>query len=248
MNQKEKLDAKTILIVDDDVEIRDLLGQFLLRYNFKILAANDGIEMFEHIDAEPIDLIILDMMLPGDDGITLCRKLQAQHSIPIVILSAAGEETDRIIGLEVGADDYISKPFNPRELLARMRAILRRSNAQEKPEMIEVQHNALKFVRWTLNLSTRQLISPEQAEISLSAGEYDLLVAFLENPKQVLSRDQLLDLTKHRYANAYDRSIDMQVSRLRQKMEDDPKKPKMIKTVRGGGYIFAMPVSKVTTP
>jgi two-component system, OmpR family, response regulator len=236
---------KTLLIVDDDADIRELLGQFLVKHQYNVLTANDGIEMFEHLGKASVDLLILDMMLPGDDGITLCRKLQAsRHTFPIIMLSAAGEETDRIIGLEVGADDYISKPFNPRELLARIRAILRRSKTA-KEAAVEVRHNALKFDQWTLDLTTRQLNSPRIAEISLSAGEYDLLVAFLEAPQQVLSRDQLLDLTRHRYSNPYDRSIDMQVSRLRQKIEDNPKKPTMIKTVRGGGYILAAQVSKV---
>lgn len=237
---------KTLLIVDDDLDICQLLSQFLQQYNFKVLTAHDGEEMFAQLDKEAVDLVILDMMLPGDDGITLCRKLQATHQIPIIMLSAAGSETDRIVGLEVGADDYLAKPFNPRELLARIKAILRRSahELHDKDQWMEkkVPSHKIRFNDWVLDTVTRQLISPEKVEMSLSSGEYDLLLAFLENAQRVLSRDQLLDYTKHRYAGPFDRSIDMQVSRLRQKIEDDPKNPKLIKTVRGGGYLFTAKV------
>ncbi len=233
--------STNLLIVDDDVEICTLLSQFLAKHNFTIYTAHDGIEMFDQLDKHLIDLIILDMMLPGDDGITLCRKLQSSHSIPIIMLSAAGEDTDRIIGLEVGADDYLAKPFNPRELLARIRAILRRS--QNTEEIIDeakpaTQPNAIYFNDWMLNLTNRHLVSPDKIEVSLSSGEFDLLMAFLKHPQQILSRDQLLDATGHHYAGPFDRSIDMQVSRLRQKIKENPRKPLLIKTVRGGGYLF----------
>ncbi len=230
--------SKTILIVDDDVEIRKLLSQFLHQFNYHVLNANDGVEMFEQLKKHTVDLIILDMMLPGEDGISLCRRLQG-HTIPIIMLSAAGSDTDRIIGLEVGADDYIAKPFNPRELLARIKAILRRAHATtETDEQPTTKRRRAAFNGWVLDFSTRQLFSPDKIEIILSSGEFDLLAAFIENAQQVLSRDQLLDYTKNRDAGPFDRSIDMQVSRLRQKIEADPKHPKFIKTVRGGGYLF----------
>ncbi|OGT31306.1 MAG: DNA-binding response regulator [Gammaproteobacteria bacterium RIFCSPHIGHO2_12_FULL_35_23] len=233
-----------LLIVDDDIEICHLLSQFLNKHNFIVFTAHDGEKMLMQLAQHSIDLIILDMMLPGEDGISLCRKLQTSHSnIPIIMLSAAGEDTDRIIGLEVGADDYLSKPFNPRELLARIRAILRRSHTPEIPSTTSITAGHLiQFANWALNVSTRQLISPSQVELSLSSGEYDLLMAFLEHPQQILSRDQLLDYTRSRFAGPFDRSIDMQVSRLRQKIEEDPKRPQFIKTVRGGGYLFTAAV------
>jgi two-component system OmpR family response regulator len=240
-----------LLIVDDDVEICQLLSQFLSKHNFTVFTAHDGEEMDAQLKLHPFDLIVLDMMLPGEDGISICRRLQSSQQIPILMLSAAGEDTDRIIGLEVGADDYLSKPFNPRELLARIRAILRRSQPSDDPASSEqatpvtniTNSQRLFFENWSLNLSTRQLTSPSNIEISLSAGEYDLLTAFLENPQKILSRDQLLDLTRNRFSGPFDRSIDMQVSRLRQKIEENPKHPQFIKTVRGGGYLFTAKVS-----
>lgn len=241
---------KTLLIVDDDIEICKLLSQFLHQFNFDILTAHDGVEMFQHLQNNKVDLIILDMMLPGEDGISLCRRLQSgSYDIPILMLSAAGSETDRIVGLEVGADDYLAKPFNPRELLARIKAVLRRHShhhVEATPQQPQKKKSKrIRFNNWLLDFSTRQLFSPSQVEIVLSSGEFDLLVAFLENAQQVLSRDQLLDYTKNRDAGPYDRSIDMQVSRLRQKIEDDPKTPILIKTVRGGGYLFTAKIEYV---
>lgn len=232
----------TLLIVDDDIEIRELLDKFLSQYDFEVLTAHDGQQMFQQLAQHHVDLIILDMMLPGDDGFALCRQLQHDDiQIPILMLSAVGDETDRIVGLEVGADDYLAKPFNPRELLARTKAILRRShytqNHSDEPELDTTAHR-LQFNDWILNLKTQQLISPNQLEISLSSGEYALLLAFLNNPHEILSRDQLVELTHTDDTNSLDRGIDMQVSRLRQKIEDNPKKPKYIKTIRGGGYLF----------
>jgi len=237
----------SILIVDDDEEIRDLISQFLIKYHFKVVGANDGPEMFEQLEQHSIDLIVLDLMLPGEDGISLCRKLQ-QEKIPVLMMSAAGEETDRIIGLEVGADDFIPKPFNPRELLARIRAVLRRSQSSytSNEELIRTPIKYLTFNNWKLDINSRQFISPKKVEISLSASEFNLLLTFLEHPQQVLSRDKLLDMTKHRFSDPFDRSIDMQVSRLRHKIEDNPKQPKLIKTVRGGGYLFAAEVKRIS--
>jgi len=232
-----------ILLVDDDREIRALLTRFLGGHGFRISAAKDGAEMFRLMEAGRIDLIILDIMLPGEDGLSLCRRLRAGSATPIIMLTAVGEETDRIVGLEMGADDYLPKPFNPRELLARIKAVLRRSGGPGAPvsagEAAAGGGKVLVFEGWRLNLSRRELHSPEGVLIQLSAGEFDLLVAFAEHPQRVLTRDQLLDLARGRAAAPFDRSIDVQVSRLRRKIEPDPAEPALIKTVRGGGYLFA---------
>lgn len=234
-----------LLIVDDDAEICQLLQQFLEKYDFDVRTAANGEEMFAILKAESVQLIILDLMLPGEDGLTLCRKLMAHHTIPVLMLSAAAEETDRIVGLEVGADDYLPKPFNPRELLARVKAILRRYQHQTPEDPNRKTVLRYRFANWMVNADTRQVFSPEGAEISLSSGEYDLLLIFLKHPHKVLSRDQLLEHTRHREHAPFDRSIDMQISRLRQKMEINAKEPLLIKTVRGGGYVFAATVSKI---
>lgn len=237
-----------ILVVDDDNGIRDLLGKFLSQHGFATFLARDGKEMHVILQKEKIDLIILDIMMPGDDGLTLCRQLRASSSIPIIMLTAITEEIERILGLEMGADDYLGKPFNPRELLARVKAILRRSHCtQESVRQEEVIPRCVsyQFSEWTLNQTTRQLLSPAGEETILSSGEFDLLLNLVKRPQQVLSRDHLLDLTKHRPAGPFDRSVDIQVSRLRHKIEDDPKAPLLIKTVRGGGYVFATSVARV---
>ena len=231
-----------ILIVDDDKGIRDLIGQFLSTHNFQISLAENGDAMQAVLDKKTVDLIILDIMMPGDDGLTLCRQLRNTSSIPIIMLTAISEDVDRILGLEMGADDYLSKPFNPRELLARVKAILRRSKGAV--EEVDKHHEVYQFSGWTLDRTSRQLLDPQGVEISLSSGEYSLLVAFLERPQQVLSRDFLLDLTKNRSAGPYDRAIDIQISRLRQKIEPDSKNPSLIKTVRGGGYVLSANVSR----
>lgn len=230
-----------ILIVDDDKGIRDVLGEFLAEQGYRVSLAKDGQEMKSVLDKEEIKLIILDIMMPGEDGLRLCRQLRVSSSIPIIMLTAIGEEMDRILGLEMGADDYLSKPFNPRELLARIRGILRRSGGKPEAEA-EVGHSQYLFLGWRLDRGARKLYSPENLEISLSSGEFNLLVVFLERPQMVLSRDYLLDLTKNRSAAAYDRSIDIQISRLRQKIEPDSKNPSILKTVRGGGYVLACEV------
>lgn len=237
-------DTQHILVVDDDTGIRDLLGQFLQKHGFVTSLANGGDEMWQVLNEHDIDLIILDIMMPGKDGVTLCRELRQTSQVPIIMLTAISEDVDRIVGLEMGADDYLSKPFNPRELLARMKAILRRSQ-QDKPQEDKTLKDVYSFCGWGLNKVERRLISPDGAEISLSTGEYNLLIALLERPQQVLSRDQLLDLTKNRAAGPYDRSIDIQISRLRQKIEVNQKSPQIIKTVRGGGYVLATDVECV---
>lgn len=237
-------DEKHILVVDDDTGIRDLLAKFLRKHHLKVSVAAGGDDMFRLLSQQSIHLIILDVMMPGKDGVTLCREIRQSSQVPIVMLTAVAEDVDRIIGLEMGADDYISKPFNPRELLARIKAILRRSQVRSElaePEVLK-SRSIYRFSGWVLNTLEHRLISPEAAEITLSSGEYNLLHAFVERPNQVLSRDQLLDLTRNRMAGPYDRSIDIQISRLRSKIEVDPKLPRLIKTIRGGGYMLAVEV------
>jgi len=230
-----------VLVVDDDREIRDLLSRFLAKHGLRVTVARDGVEMMKALGERGIDIVVLDLMLPGEDGLALCRRLRSQSNLPVVMLTAMGEDTDRIVGLEMGADDYIPKPFNPRELLARIKAVLRR--AQALPVTAAATGEALRFAGWTLELATRRLVTADAREVPLSTGEYDLLYAFLTHPRRVLSRDQLLDLARGRAAVPFDRSIDIQVMRLRRKIEDDPKEPRLIKTVRGGGYMFSAEVT-----
>lgn len=237
--------AGHILVVDDDREIRDLLARFLGRNGYRVTAARDGREMRRALADWKIDLVILDLMLPGEDGLSLCRELRTRSQLPVVMLTILGEETDRILGLEMGADDYLAKPFNPRELLARVKAVLRRSQGAAAPTRGSAI--ALRFAGWRLDRGLRRLESPDGLVIDLTAGEFDLLATFAEHPQQVLTRDQLLDLTQGRTETPFERSIDMQVSRLRRKIEADPREPELIKTVRGGGYVFTAVVSEDET-
>ena len=233
-----------ILVVDDDREIRDLLSKFLVKHGYRVTTAADGRDMKRMLEDWGIDLIVLDLMMPGEDGLTLCRDLRANKcDIPIIMLTAMGEDTDRIIGLEMGADDYLPKPFNPRELLARIKAVMRRFGLHRE-EQDDDKGRSVRFDGWTLNLDERDLVDPSGVSITLSSGEFELLEVFVERPKRVLSRDQLLDLARGRDAQPFDRAIDVQVSRLRRKLEADPKNPVLIKTVRGGGYMFATTVEK----
>lgn len=235
-------DKPHILVVDDHREIRDAIARFMGEHGFRVSTAPDGHHMRKALDKSRIDLIVLDLMLPGEDGLTLCRELRAISNIPVVMLTAMGEETDRIVGLEMGADDYIAKPFSPRELLARVRAVLRR--AQSLPERGRlVDEPVVRFAGWTFNIARRELETADSTVVSLSTGEFNLLHVFVRHPGRVLTRDQLLDLTQGREAAPFDRSIDTQVSRLRRKIEEDPKDPKLIKTVWGGGYVFTPAVS-----
>ncbi len=229
--------APHILVVDDNQEIRDLLAKFMTKHGLRVSTAGDGRAMRKMLSERAIDLIILDLMLPGEDGLTLCRELRAKSSIPIIMLTAMGEETDRIVGIEMGADDYVAKPFSARELLARVKAVLRR--AQSLPERGRPPDQAVaEFLGWKFNVTNRELESSDGVVVPLSTGEFNLLLTFVRHPGRVLSRDQLLDLTRGRDAAPFDRSVDTQVSRLRRKIEADPKDPKIIKTVWGGGYIF----------
>ena len=234
-----------ILIVDDDPKITKLMERFLSVYGLAISLAGSGEEMFSILKDQSFDLIILDVMLPGDDGFELCRKLRKEMNIPIIMLTAMSEDAERILGLELGADDYLTKPFNPNELLARIKAVLRRSTPEEESGISKkLKLTKLVFLDWTLDKLTRRLISPEGLDITLTDGEYRLMEAFAERPNQVLSRDSLLEITQNRQSGPFDRSIDVRISRLRQKLECDPKQPAMIQTVRGGGYIFSTKVEK----
>ena len=231
-----------ILIVDDDREIRDLTGRYLRKHGFRVESAADAKAMDRLLRDGRFDLIVLDLMLPGEDGLSICRRLRASTRIPILMLTAVAEDTDRIIGLEIGADDYLTKPFNPRELLARIRAVLRR--AEGAGSAADPVEGVLTFSGWRLDPARRELRDPQGVLVELTAGEFGLLMALVERPRRVLSRDRLLDLTRGRDAQPFDRSIDVQVSRLRRKIEPDPKNPDMIKTVRSGGYIFTLPVER----
>jgi two-component system, OmpR family, response regulator len=232
-----------ILIVDDDAEIRSLLSQYLLKNGMRVTAVPDGRAMWQALDAGRVDLIVLDLMLSGDDGLTLCRNLRAKSSdIPVIMLTARGEETDRIVGLEMGADDYLAKPFSARELLARIKAILRR--ARSLPENLRPDGaKRIRFANWVLDTVERQLVSADGVVTPLAGAEYRLLRIFLNHPNRVLNRDQLVDLTQGKEADPLDRSIDVQVSRLRHRLGDDPREPRLIKTVRGEGYVLAVAVA-----
>ncbi len=235
--------APHILIVDDHREIRDLVSRALTNEGFRISTAADGRAMRKVLADGRIDLILLDLMLPGEDGLSLCRTLRAESNIPIIMLTAKGEEVDRIIGLEMGADDYLPKPFGSRELIARIKVVLRRSNEKPATTNSGPAPQRYHFERWGLDTAARELIRDDGVTVPLSTGEYDLLIALVERPQRVLNRDQLLDLARGRSAAGLDRSIDTQVSRLRKKLELDPSDPKIIKTVWGGGYIFTPAVS-----
>ncbi len=231
-----------ILIVDDNRDIRDALGAYLAKSGYRVSEAESAAAARRVLEASAIDLVVLDIMMPGEDGLSLCRSLRATGQIPIIMLTAMVEETDRVVGLEVGADDYVTKPFNPRELLARIKAVLRRVHSLP-PERATPTADRLAFDRWTLDTARRELIDEAGVGVALSTGEFLLLSAFLGHPKRVLTRDQLLDLTRGREAALFDRSIDNQVSRLRKKIERDPRKPEIIKTHWGGGYSLTADVT-----
>lgn len=230
-----KTDAH-ILIVDDDKGIRDLLKEFLEKRGLRASVAADGDEMEAALRRGGVDLIVLDVMLPGRSGLELCREVRARQATPIIMLTAVNETTDRVVGLEMGADDYIPKPFDPRELLARIRAVLRRNGAGDAPRMPPKQ--IYKFAGWTMDCTRRRLVAPGDVRVELTAAEFNLLHTFVRSPQRVLTRDQLIELSGGEGGLAYDRSVDILVSRLRRKMEDDPKQPQLIQTVRSGGYQF----------
>ncbi|KAA0076863.1 response regulator [Tardiphaga sp. 20_F10_N6_6] len=235
-----------ILVVEDDRETRTLIAKYLRTNSCNVTTAADGREMEKVMADTRVDLLILDVMLPGEDGLSLCRKVRAESQLPIIMLTARGEDVDRILGLEMGADDYLPKPFNPRELLARINAVLRRQatalNASATPNA-----TALSFAGWQIDLRLRELRNPEGARVAMTSAEFDLLRAFVERSGRVLSRDSLLDLTQGRSAGSFERSIDVLVSRIRRKIEVDPQDAQMIKTVRSGGYMFTPTVEAVAT-
>jgi two-component system, OmpR family, response regulator len=230
-----------ILIVDDDAEIRNLLRDYLQKQGYRVSTAANGREMHAAMSPGHPDLVILDLMLPGEDGLSLCRDLRAGSDLPVIMLTARGDETDRIVGLEMGADDYIPKPFSPRELLARIKSVLRR--ARSMPENLRPEEVlGFRFAGWALDVATRNLTSPAGVVIALSGTEFRLLRIFLEHANRVLTRDQLIDLMLSRDASPFDRAIDVQVSRLRNRLGEDAREPVIIKTVRGQGYVFAASV------
>lgn len=230
-------DAQHIAILDDDPEIRSLLEQNLRGAGFEVSTASNGRDLKTILEHQTIDLIVLDLMLPGEDGLTICRELRAESNIPIIMLTAMTHEADRIIGLEMGADDYLTKPFSPRELVARIKATLRRQGMVTTQS--EDRRRAAVFEGWKLDVVRRELRDPDDVLVDLTSGEFDLLAALIERPNRLMTRDLLLDITKGRQADVFDRSIDITISRLRQKIEEDPKNPQFIKTVRGKGYIFS---------
>ncbi|WP_417679781.1 response regulator [Roseibium sp.] len=230
-----------ILVVDDHRDIRETLARYLIKNGLRATTAESAAHARKALKAASIDLVVLDIMMPGEDGLSLCRHLVETGSIPVILLTAMADDTDRVIGLEIGADDYVTKPFNPRELLARIRAVLRRTSLVPK-DRDPMEQEELGFEGWRLNVSKRELLDSDGVVVPLSSGEFQLLCAFLKRPKMVLTRDQLLDLTTGRTPTVFDRSIDNQVSRLRRKIEVDPKDPKMIKTVWGGGYMLTADV------
>jgi len=231
-----------ILVVDDDQELRSLLSRFLRKHGLRVDVAANGQEMKQVLGTAKVDLVVLDRVMPGEDGLELCRELRESSRIPVILLTLLGGGTDRILGLEVGADDYVPKPFNPQELLARIRAVLRRANELPLQNVLQ-KASVLRFDGWTLDRSRTRLESPAGVSVVLTDGEFDLLVAFAEHPQIVLSREQLLDLARGRSAVAFDRGIDMQITRLRRKIEADPQQPRLIKTIRNKGYAFTPEVT-----
>jgi len=231
-----------ILIVEDDREIGDLVLDLLTREGFAARLARSGAEMDQLMMQEAVDLVVLDLMLPGEDGISICRRLRSRSALPIIMLTAKGDDIDRIIGLEIGADDYMGKPFNPRELLARIRSVLRRTAQTARLDVVGSERR--HFAGYIFDVEARRLIR-DGVEIELSTGDYDLLLALTANPRRLLTRDQLMDMTKGRSWEAFDRSIDVALSRLRRKIETDPAQPALIKTIRNAGYMLTVPVERV---
>jgi two-component system, OmpR family, response regulator len=236
-------DKPTVAIVEDDAEIRRLVCSLLAKEGIEVLSCASGSELERALERGKPDVIILDIMLPGDDGLTLCRKLRSTMNVGILMVSAKGDDVDKIVGLEIGADDYLPKPFNSRELVARVRALLRRvrDNGGAPPQ--DDGRQSYRFGPWTLERGGRELTNAQGQPVELTTGEFDLLLAFLQHPQRVLSRDQLLDWTRGRMAAPFDRSVDIQVSRLRRKLDLDGGGT-VIRTVRGGGYLFALPVER----
>jgi two-component system OmpR family response regulator len=236
-------ESRHILIVDDDRDIRTLLGDYLQKNGYRATAVADGKGMRRALEQSHVDLIVLDLMLPGEDGLKLTRELRAHSQVPILMLTALGEEIDRIVGLEVGADDYLSKPFSPRELVGRIKAILRRT-AHMPRDPVQNTANTYRFGDWNLDVTARALIHADGSQHALSGAEFRLLVILLAHPTRVLSRSQLMELLRGRDIDPFDRSVDVRISRLRQVLRDDARSPKIIKTVYGEGYVMGVPVEQ----
>ena len=234
-----------VLVVDDDPDVCNRLSEYLSQHDFRVTAVNNGKQMLEVIGREAIDLLLLELRLGGDDGLRLTQNLRDSSRLPIVVLSDLIEEADRVMGLELGADDYVTKPFSPRELLARIRAVLRRSQAEVVSPGRDESLRAYRFAGWELNVRLHRLQSPLGKRIEISRGEFSLLAAFLQSPQRMLSRDQLLEMSRLHSTEVYDRSIDVQIMRLRRKIEADPAKPVFIRTERGVGYFFDAPVKVI---
>ncbi|HXH01721.1 MAG TPA: response regulator [Candidatus Competibacteraceae bacterium] len=238
--------ASRLLVVDDEADIGKLIRSYFSQQGYMVDAVLDGEAMRRFLAQHPVDLVLLDLGLPGEDGLSLARYLREHHALGIIILTGRGKTVDRIVGLEVGADDYVVKPFDLRELLARVRSVLRRLHAVPA-NATHAAPPALSFAGWRVHLGSRQVLAADGRPVTLTSGEFDLLSIFLHNPQRVLSRDHLMTLIHHRQATPFDRSIDVQISRLRHKLEADPNQPQLIKTVRGVGYLFAAPVERIPT-
>ncbi|MGO2240728.1 MAG: response regulator [Halomonas sp.] len=234
--------ATHVVVVDDHNDIRDLVREYLEQQGYMVSVAESGVALRRVLERKTVDLIILDVMMPGEDGITLCKEIRASGNTPIIFLTAMAEDSDRIIGLELGADDYLVKPFNPRELLARIRAVLRRASSSA-PARTLLERRIVRIDNWKLDLGRQEIVGDDGVGIPLSTAEFRLLKVFIERPGLILSREQLLDLTAGRTADIFDRSIDNQVSRLRKKIEENPKNPTIIKTHWGGGYSLCAEVA-----
>jgi len=234
-----------ILALDDDPAVRQLVAEYLGQNDLRVSTVATGRELTELMVRETVDLVVLDLRLPGEDGLEIARRLREQSAIPILMLTGRAEEADRVMGLELGADDYLTKPFSPRELLARIRALLRRARAQATVADAIAKVRAYRFGTWELNIGLRKLRNAAGESVELTKGEFSLLTAFLSAPQRILSRDQLLDMSRLHNAEVYDRSIDIQILRLRRKIETDPARPQFICTERGAGYVFAQPVEVV---
>lgn len=232
-----------LLLVDDEASLREPLGDYLSRQGFAVVQASSAAEARSRLRDTRFDLVLLDIMMPGEDGLSLCRHLVEAQDVPVIFLTARGEATDRIVGLEIGADDYVVKPFEPRELVARIRSVLRRASRAAAPSAPE--NEAFEFEGWKLDPLKRRLIDAEGAVVAISSVEFRLLMAFLEHPRQVLNRDRLLDMVQGREAHLFDRAVDNQVSRLRRKIENDSRNAQLIQTVWGGGYMLAADVRRV---
>ena len=231
-----------ILVVEDDREIRTMVSRFLSKNGCRVTVAEDARSMDRALGTARIDLIVLDIMLPGEDGLSICRRLRTTSTLPVIMLTAAGDPVARVVGLEMGADDYIPKPFNPHELLARIKAVLRRATAL--PDTEDGANDTVQFAGWQINPVSREVRNPEGTRVILTSAEFDLLFTFCRHARRTLTRDQLLDLSQRRAAGALDRSIDILVSRIRRKIEADPRDPQFIKTVRSGGYVFTSEVMR----